>query len=122
VYMGFHVVTANQILELPSVRAKWTILTRKCQYAERTYQVQCSGPCASSASSPSMATGCGNSNIALQTSRTGALKCAADSEPDVNSLVCTGPFEASADCDGSGVKTSHVYFNCVMKCFSTTCT
>lgn len=113
VYLGFHVLTTNQILELPAVRAKWRILTRKCQYQDQSYVATCSGPCPSQ-------DGCGNSNIDIQQSD--VLTCAPDYEADVYSLACTGPFDASADCDGSGVASSHLYYNCSMNCFTTSCT
>ncbi|KAF1776306.1 Pectin lyase fold [Phytophthora cactorum] len=56
VYLGFHVVTPNQIFNLPT-QAKWQILTRSCNYAEQTYQETCGGPCV-------QLDGCGNSNVA----------------------------------------------------------
>ncbi|TYZ67652.1 hypothetical protein PybrP1_000843 [[Pythium] brassicae (nom. inval.)] len=110
VYVGFHVVTPNQILELET-RATWRILTRKCQYAERTYTATCSGPC-----SP-----CGNSNGAVQQNGRG-LRCDAGYEADVYSHECAGPFEAWRDCEGSGIARSHIYYDCSIKCFTTSCT
>lgn len=112
VYLGFHVVTVNQVLDL-TTQAKWQILTRRCKYAESTYQATCSGPCESSA--------CGNSNIAIQQNGR-ALQCDPGFEADVDSHVCTGPFEEMRDCDGSGVLKSHVFYNCVLSCFATSCT
>lgn len=112
VYVGFHVVTPNQILEL-SARAQWRVRTRACQYAERTYTATCSGPCTSESA-------CGNSNIALQQNGKG-LTCADGYEADVTSHVCNGPFEAWRDCDGSGVLRSHVYYDCFITCFTTSC-
>lgn len=109
VYLGFHVVTSNQILELET-RAMWRILTRKCQYAERSYTATCSDPC-----SP-----CGDTNGALQQNGRG-LQCDAGYEPDVYSHECSGPFEVWRDCDGSGVAKSHVYYDCSISCFTTSC-
>ncbi|KAE9231429.1 hypothetical protein PF004_g10224 [Phytophthora fragariae] len=114
VYVGFHVVTPNQILDLPT-RAKWQIRTRSCQYAEQTYQETCGGPC-------QQHDGCGNSNAALQQALGTSLACASGYESDPPSLVCTGPFEGKQDCDGSGVIKSHLYYNCSIDCFATTCT
>ncbi|KAH7488960.1 uncharacterized protein KRP23_2900 [Phytophthora ramorum] len=114
VYLGFHVVTPNQIINLPT-RAKWQILTRRCQYADHTYQETCGGPCIQQ-------DGCGNSNAALQQALGTSLACASGYESDPQSLVCTGPFEAQQDCDGSGVAKSHLYYNCGIDCFTTSCT
>lgn len=113
VYLGFHVTTANQILDLGTTQAKWQILTRRCQYAESTYQATCSGPCGTSA--------CGNSNIAIQQNGR-ALTCDPGYEADVDSHLCTGPYEELSDCDGFGVLKSHVFYNCVLSCFATSCT
>uniref|UniRef100_K3WN16 Uncharacterized protein n=1 Tax=Globisporangium ultimum (strain ATCC 200006 / CBS 805.95 / DAOM BR144) TaxID=431595 RepID=K3WN16_GLOUD len=116
VYVAFHVVTPNQILELPpSTFAKWQILTRKCTYTEHTYTATCSGPCAGIGS-----TGCGNSNIAIQQNGR-ALTCDPGYEADVDSHVCTGPFAATSDCDGTGVAQTHVYYNCSVACLTTAC-
>lgn len=114
VYLGFHVVTPNQILDLSSY-AKWRVLTRACKYAEQTYQETCSGPCV-------QADGCGNSNDALQQALGTSLACASGYESDPMSMVCTGPFEASRDCDGSGLVKAHLYYDCKIDCFATTCT
>ncbi|RLN89029.1 hypothetical protein BBJ28_00010182 [Nothophytophthora sp. Chile5] len=114
VYLGFHVVTPNQILALPT-QAKWQIRTRSCQYAERTYQATCSGPCTALG-------GCGNSNFALQQAFGSVLACAAGDEADPASQVCTGPFESWQDCDATGVSKSHLFYNCAVDCFTSTCT
>ncbi|KAG7380062.1 hypothetical protein PHYPSEUDO_007808 [Phytophthora pseudosyringae] len=114
VYLGFHVVTPNQIFNLPT-QAKWQILTRSCNYAEQTYQETCGGPCVQK-------DGCGNSNAALQQALGASLACASGYEPDPPTLVCSGPFEALHDCDGTGVARSHLYYNCSIDCFATTCT
>ncbi|GMF49111.1 unnamed protein product [Phytophthora fragariaefolia] len=114
VYVGFHVVTPNQILDLPT-QAKWRILTRSCHYAEQTYRETCGGPCQQD-------DGCGNSNAALQQALGTTLACASGYESDPPSLMCTGPFEGQRDCDGSGVIKSHLYYNCSIDCFATTCT
>lgn len=119
VYLGFHVITANQIMELP-IQAKWQILTRRCNYADHTYEATCYGPCASSSSLGSGSTGCGNSNIAIQQNGHG-LKCNPGYEADVHSHVCTGPFEGWRDCDGTGVVEAHIYYNCSISCFTTSC-
>ncbi|TMW67047.1 hypothetical protein Poli38472_012163 [Pythium oligandrum] len=115
VYLAFHIVTPNRIIELPA-RAKWQILTRRCQYTETTYDATCSGPCTSS----SPTTGCGNTNIAIQ--QNAALQCAPGYEADLSTHVCLGPFEAFVDCDGSGVFKSHRYYDCSIRCFTTQCT
>ncbi|KAG2764089.1 hypothetical protein PC129_g4372 [Phytophthora cactorum] len=114
VYLGFHVVTPNQIFNLPT-QAKWQILTRSCNYAEQTYQETCGGPCV-------QLDGCGNSNVALQQALGTSLACASSYESDPQSLVCSGPFEAQQDCDGTGMIKSHLYYNCSIDCFATTCT
>ncbi|KAF4320563.1 hypothetical protein BBO99_00005511 [Phytophthora kernoviae] len=114
VYLDFHVVTPNQILDLSS-HAKWRIRTRSCQYAELAYQETCSGPCVQD-------DGCGNSNAALQQALGTTLACASGYESDPTSLMCTGPFEASYDCDGTGVAKAHLYYDCSIDCFATTCT
>jgi len=36
--------------------------------------------------------------------------------------VCSGPFEAQHDCAGTGALQSHLYYNCSITCFATTCT
>ncbi|ETI31714.1 hypothetical protein F441_21241 [Phytophthora nicotianae CJ01A1] len=114
VYLGFHVVTPNQIFNLPT-RAKWQILTRNCKYVEQAYQETCGGPCV-------QLDGCGNSNIALQQALGTSLACASGYESDPQSLVCSGPFEAQQDCDGTGIIKSHLFYNCSINCFTTTCT
>ncbi|KAG6620905.1 Ubiquitin carboxyl-terminal hydrolase [Phytophthora cinnamomi] len=114
VYVGFHVVTPNQIMDLPT-QAKWQILTRSCQYAEQTYLETCGGPC-------QLHDGCGSSNAALQLALSTSLACASGYESDPPSLECTGPFEGEQDCDGTGVLKSHLYYNCSIDCFATTCT
>jgi hypothetical protein len=114
VYLGFHVVTPNQILDLPT-RAKWQVLTRSCRYAEQTYRETCGGPCAQH-------DGCGNSNAALQQALGTSLACVSGYESDPPSLVCSGPFEAQHDCAGTGALQSHLYYNCSITCFATTCT
>ncbi|KAG1690395.1 hypothetical protein DVH05_028183 [Phytophthora capsici] len=113
VYLGFHVVTPNQIFDLRT-QAKWQIITRSCNYVEQTYQETCSGPCVQD-------DGCGNSNAALQQALGTSLACASGYESDPPSLVCTGPFEAHRDCDGTGV-APHLYYDCSIDCFTTTCT
>ncbi|KAJ0396060.1 hypothetical protein ATCC90586_000931 [Pythium insidiosum] len=116
VYVGFHVVTPNGIHELPT-RARWRIRTRRCRYAEDTYRAQCFGPCRG----PN-AMGCGNSNAGIQQVPPGrALQCRAGYEADRTTHVCEGPFEALADCDGSGVAKSQLYYNCSIACFTTSC-
>ncbi|KAF4150705.1 hypothetical protein GN958_ATG00109 [Phytophthora infestans] len=114
VYLGFHVVTPNQILHLPT-HAKWQILTRSCKYAEQTYKETCGGPCV-------QLDGCGNSNSALQQAVGTSLACISGYESDPQSLICTGPFETQQDCDGSGLIKSRLYYNCSIDCFATTCT
>lgn len=114
VYLGFHVVTPNQIFDLRT-QAKWQIITRSCNYVEQTYQETCSGPCVQD-------DGCGNSNAALQQALGTSLACASGYESDPPSLVCTGPFEAQRDCDGTGVAKLHLYYDCSINCFTTTCT
>ncbi|KAG7394801.1 hypothetical protein PHYBOEH_004653 [Phytophthora boehmeriae] len=114
VYLGFHVVTPNQIFDLSSY-AKWQIRTRSCQFAEIAYQETCSGPCVQN-------DGCGNSNAALQQALDTSLACASGYESDPTSLLCTGPFEASSDCDGTGIAKAHLYYDCSLTCTTTTCT
>ncbi|GMF15595.1 unnamed protein product [Phytophthora lilii] len=114
VYIGFHVVTPNQILDLPT-QAKWQILTRSCQFAEQRYQETCGGPCIQD-------DGCGSSNAAIQQAFGTSLACAIGFEADLPSLVCTGPFDTQQDCDGTGATKSHLYYNCSIDCYSTTCT
>ncbi|KAF1315962.1 Ubiquitin carboxyl-terminal hydrolase, partial [Globisporangium splendens] len=116
VYVAFHVVTPNQIIELPSSSfARWQILTRRCKYTKHTYTATCSGPCTGVGS-----TGCGNSNIAIQQNGH-ALTCDPGYEADVNSHVCTGPFAATSDCEGTGIAQPRVYYNCSIACFTTAC-
>ncbi|POM72876.1 Ubiquitin carboxyl-terminal hydrolase, partial [Phytophthora palmivora] len=114
VYLGFHIVTPNQIFNLPT-QTKWQIRTRSCQYAEQTYQETCGGPCIQQ-------DGCGNSNAALHLALGSSLACNSGYESNPPSLVCTGPFEAQHDCDGTGVTKSHMYYNCSIDCFAATCT
>lgn len=118
VYLAFHIVTPNRIVDLrvntDQTSVKWQILTRKCQYTEHLYQQTCGGPCTSGGA-------CGNSNMAIQTNGV-AMTCRDGFEPDLPSLVCSGPFDQNKDCDGSGMAASHLYYNCSMQCFATSCT
>jgi hypothetical protein len=112
VYIKFHVLTPNQVVEL-GTRAMWRITTRKCKYAEKKELATCSGPCSSSE------TGCGGSNQAMQLR---PPQCAPGFEADIETLTCTGPFEERTDCDGSGILKSHQFYNCSLSCFASICT
>ncbi|DAZ92539.1 TPA: hypothetical protein N0F65_012769 [Lagenidium giganteum] len=119
VYLAFHVVTPNQILDLDT-RALWRIVTRKCRFQEHHYTAICGGACSTPRSVNANVSGCGNSNVDIQQFR--ALQCAEGYEPDVYSHVCQGPFQGWADCDGSGTPKAQVYYNCSVSCSNTTCT
>ncbi|OQR97041.1 hypothetical protein THRCLA_07102 [Thraustotheca clavata] len=93
VFIGFHIVTPNRLVEVPSWRFRWTVKTRPCSIVSIQQPVSCGGPC-----------GCPLSNVAA------------------NMPACvSGPFDSLSTCS-TGSLGRVLYYNCTMMCTSTTCT
>jgi hypothetical protein len=126
VFVGFHVETPNQVLELPLAHSSWRVETRGCAFSDVQFEVTCTGPCG--VSNDDMGSSCGgqegglNSNSDALRWSAAACQSAGGYEVDLASRVCVGPLEAWADCSSSGAAlTSHIYYNCSITCRATTC-
>ncbi|KDO24730.1 hypothetical protein SPRG_10264 [Saprolegnia parasitica CBS 223.65] len=104
VFVGFHIVTPNRIVEVPNWRFHWQVRTRSCVVATTTQVITCGGPC-----------GCPLTNIASH------LSCAIGYDPIPTSVACSGPYDSWSTCQ-SGVLGRVLYYNCSMTCTTTVCT
>ncbi|OQS00737.1 hypothetical protein ACHHYP_02818 [Achlya hypogyna] len=103
VYVGFHIVTPNRLVEIPAWRFVWQVKTRPCTLVTTTQVVACGGPC-----------GCPATQVAAN------LVCSAGYDPIPTSLGCTGPFDSWSSCN-AGALARVLYYNCTMTCTSTVC-
>ncbi|CAK4683727.1 unnamed protein product [Aphanomyces euteiches] len=104
VFVGFHLVTPNRLVELPSWRFHWRVRTRLCVVQEAQQTVSCGGPCGCRVSA-------GVDNLP---------PCATGFDALPTSLACSGPFEAWSDCQ-TGSLARLLYFNCTMLCHQSVC-
>ncbi|KAF0685785.1 Aste57867_22393 [Aphanomyces stellatus] len=105
VYVGFHLVTPNRLVELPTWRFHWQVVTRLCTLLQTQQTVSCGGPC-----------GCA---VSAGVSNMPACPLGFDAQP--TSLACAGPFQAWSTCQ-TGAMARVLYFNCTELCFQSTCT
>ncbi|ETW09570.1 hypothetical protein, variant 2 [Aphanomyces invadans] len=104
VHVGFHLVTPNRLVELPTWRVHWRVRTRFCVEQSSQQTVACAGPC-----------GC---HVAAGVVNMPPCPAGFDVQP--TSLACLGPFQAWSTCE-TGTMARVLYYNCTQMCLRSVC-